>query len=83
MDDTNYGYRVSWSDEDDAWVGQCDGFLRVSHLASTEAEASDGIRSLVVDIVSDMRANGEPLPPAVPWERHDAERLDAATAWSG
>ena len=82
MDDPNYGYQVSWSDEDDAWVGRCDGFLRVSHLSSTEADALDGIRALVADIVSDMRANGEPLPSPVPWEWHDAARLDSATAWS-
>ncbi len=47
-----------------------------------EAEALDGIRALVADIVSDLRANGEPLPSPVPWEWHDAARLDSATAWS-
>ncbi len=82
MADPNYGYQVFWSDEDDAWVGRCDGFMRVSHLAPTEAEALGGIRALAADIVSDLRANGEPLPSPVPWEWHDAARLDSATAWS-
>ena len=47
MDDPSYEYRASWSDNSDAWVGRCDGFLLVSHLAPTEAEALDGIRALV------------------------------------
>ena len=82
MDDSGYEYRASWSDEDDAWVGVCDGFLLVSHLAPTEAEALDGIRALIADVVADMRDNGEPLPPPVPWELHDAARLAATLAWS-
>lgn len=82
MDDLRYDYRASWSEEDDVWVGVCNGFLLVSHLAPTEAEASSGIRSLVVDIVSDMRANGEPLPVPLSWESYDAARLDTAAAWS-
>ena len=31
MDDQRYGYRVFWSEADDAWVGVCNGFLLVSH----------------------------------------------------
>ena len=72
MDDPCYEYRAFWSDDDGAWVGLCDGFLLVSHLAPTEPEALGGVRSLVTDIVSDMRANGEPLPRPVPWESRDA-----------
>lgn len=82
MDDPGYEYRTSWSEDDDAWVGACNGFLLVSHLAPTEAEASGGIRSLVADIVSDMRANGEPLPLPLPWELYDAARLGTVTARS-
>ncbi len=82
MDVLGYQYRASWSDNNSAWVGQCDGFLLVSHLASTEAEALSGIRSLVADIVSDMRANGEPLPVPLSWESYDVARLDTAAAWS-
>ncbi len=82
MDDPGYEYRTSWSEDDDAWVGACNGFLLVSHLAPTEVEASSGIRSLVADIVSDMRANGESLPLPLPWELYDAARLDTVTARS-
>ena len=82
MDDPGYEYRTSWSEDDEAWVGACNGFLLVSHLAPTEAEAVSGIRSLVADIVSDMRANGEPLPLPILWEAYDAARLGTVTAWS-
>ncbi len=82
MDDPRYEYRASWSEDDEAWVGVCNGFLLVSHLATTEAEALSGIRSLVTDIVSEMRANGEPPPLPLPWESFDAVQLGAVTAWS-
>ena len=83
MNVPGYKYRASWSDDSNAWVGRCDGFLLASHLAPTEAEALDGIQALVADIVYDLRAKGEPLPSPVPWEWHDAARLDDAAAWSG
>lgn len=82
MDDPGYEYRVSWSEADDAWVGVCNGFLLVSHLALTEAEALSGIRSLVSGIVSEMRADDEPLPLPLPWESFDAVQFGTVTAWS-
>lgn len=82
MDDPCYEYRAFWSAEDDAWIGLCDGFELVSHLASTEAEALDGIRSLVSDIVADLRSDGEPLPRPAPWERREAAHLSRASARS-
>lgn len=82
MDEPDYEYRTSWSEDDDAWVGVCNGFLLVSHLAPTEAEALSGIRSLVADIVSDMTANGEPLPLSLSWESFDAAQLGAVPAQS-
>ena len=66
MDDPSYEYQASWSDNNDAWVGRCDGFLLVSHLAPTEAEALDGIRALVADIVSDLRPMASRCPLQFP-----------------
>ena len=80
MDEPCYEYRAFWSAEDDAWVGLCDGFSLVSHLAPTEAEALDGIRSLVTGIVSDLSSDGEPLPSPAPWEQHGAARCAGAPA---
>ena len=36
----------------------------MSWLAYTQAEALEGIRSLVADVVEDMLVDDEPLPPA-------------------
>jgi hypothetical protein len=82
VDDPGYRYVARWSGEGDAWVGLCDGFTLVSHLAPTEGEALGGIRALVATIVADMRAAGEALPRPVPWETHGDTRIDAATARS-
>ena len=82
MDELCYEYRAFWSAEDDAWVGLCDGFSLVSHLAPTEAEALDGIRSLASAIVADLRSGGEPLPLPAPWGEDNAGCL-SGTAMRG
>ena len=57
-----YTYRVSWSPEDKEYVGSCAEFPSLSHLDPDMDKALAGIRSLVGDVVEDMRANGEPIP---------------------
>ncbi len=47
MSDKTFDYKVSWSDEDECFVGTCKNFPGLSHLDSNEAAALDGIRSLV------------------------------------
>ena len=58
----HYTYRVTWSAEDEEHVGLCLEFPSLSWLAPHPNEAFSGIRELVQDVVSDMRANDEPLP---------------------
>ena len=62
----HYTYRVTWSPEDEEYVGLCTEFPSLNWLAATHDEALFGIRSLVADCVEDMQANGEdpPLPLA-------------------
>ena len=79
MDEPRYTFGAFWSATDDAWVGLCDGFSLVSHVAPTESEALDGIRSLVADIVADLRSDGEPLPSPAPGELHSAAGLFGAS----
>jgi hypothetical protein len=43
-------FRTFWSEEDGAFVGLCDQFPSVSHIASTGAAALNGIRNLVAQI---------------------------------
>ena len=63
MNADHYTYRVTWSAEDEEYVGLCAEFPSLSWLAPTQKEAFAGIRELVADCVSDMAANDE-TPPA-------------------
>ncbi|HME20431.1 MAG TPA: toxin-antitoxin system HicB family antitoxin [Acetobacteraceae bacterium] len=58
----HFTYRVSWSAEDDEYVGTCAEFPSLSHLDADQDAAMRGIRALVADVVADMRANGEAVP---------------------
>lgn len=82
MSSPRYEYRASWSGEDDAWIGVCNGFLLVSHAAPTEADCLRGIRALVDDIVADLRGNGEPLPRPLSWGAFDSRTSDAVVGSS-
>ena len=58
----HYTYRVTWSAEDEEYVGLCAEFPGLSWLAPTPDAAFAGIRRLVADCVADIQANGEPAP---------------------
>jgi len=58
----HYTYRVTWSEEDGEHVGLCAEFPSLSWLASEPEAALQGIRQVVADVVSDLRANGEQIP---------------------
>ena len=62
MSADHYTYRVTWSAEDQEHVGLCIEFPALSWLAATPEEALSGIRTLVHDVVDDLRANCEPVP---------------------
>ena len=57
-----YTYRVTWSAEDDEYVGLCAEFPSLSWLASTPEAALKGIRNTVAEVVEDLKANKEPIP---------------------
>ena len=83
MNGPRYKFRALWSDEDGAWVGVCNGFPLVSHIAPTQAECLRGIGALLDDIVTDLLATGEPLSQPVPWDAFDAMQLDVAVGSAG
>ena len=58
----HYTYRLTWSVEDEEYVGLCAEFPSLSWLASTQEEAFSGIRRLVAESIEDMRANNEQPP---------------------
>ena len=58
----HYTYRVTWSEEDEEYVGLCAEFQSLSWLASDPEAALLGIRQLITDVVADLHASGEPVP---------------------
>jgi predicted HicB family RNase H-like nuclease len=57
-----YTYRVTWSVDDNEYVGLCVEFPGLSWLAPDPEEALRGVRKVVADVVADMRSNGEEIP---------------------
>ncbi len=58
----HYTYRVTWSEEDAEYVGLCAEFPSLSWLAVSPEAALKGIRSVVAQVVKDMRSHGEGMP---------------------
>ena len=58
----HYTYRLTWSVEDEEYVGLCAEFPSLSWLASTQEESFSGVRRLVSESIADMRANNEQPP---------------------
>lgn len=58
----HYSYRVTWSEEDNEYVGLCVEFPSLSWLEAEPEAALRGIRKVVADVVADLLANGEHIP---------------------
>lgn len=93
LNNDHYTYRVTWSEEDGEYVGQCIEFSSLSWLAAEPEAALHGIRQVVADVVADLQSNGEPIPEPlaakkysgrfmvrVPPELHRRLALEAAEA---
>lgn len=57
-----YTYRVTWSEEDQEYVGLAAEFPSLSWLAPSQGEALNGIVKLVGEVLVDM-AKGKEEPP--------------------
>jgi predicted HicB family RNase H-like nuclease len=92
-DHDHYTYRVTWSAEDEEYVGLCVEFPSLSWLAKSHIDALQGILALVSEVVVDMQESGEKLPDPlstrdysgkfvvrVPPEVHRSLTLEAAEA---
>ncbi len=62
----NYNYRVTWSVEDEEFVGLCVEYPSLSYLDEDSHAALEGITNLVKDVVADMEATGEKVPDPLP-----------------
>jgi len=57
-----YTYRITWSEDDQEFVGLCIEFPSLSWLAKTPEDALNGIRRVVRKAILDMETNGESAP---------------------
>lgn len=65
-----YTYRVTWSVEDNEYVGLCSEFPSLSWLASNQDAALTGIRQVVSEVVEDMLTNGEEIPESLATKKY-------------
>jgi predicted HicB family RNase H-like nuclease len=65
----HYTYRITWSEEDQEYVGLCLEFPSLSYLAKTQAVALKEIMKLVHETVADMEMNHETIPEPIA-EKH-------------
>jgi predicted HicB family RNase H-like nuclease len=68
--DDRYTYRVTWSEEDDEYVGLCTEFPSLSWLAKDPEAALRGIRKLVREVIEDMMKEGEAIPDPISLKRY-------------
>ena len=68
-----YTYRVTWSEDDNEYVGLCAEFNSLSWLAKTPESALKGIRKVVSDVVKDMQDNGETIPEPISCKRYSGK----------
>jgi len=61
----HYTYRVTWSEDDNEYIGLCVEFPSLSWLDKTQEDALKGIRKVVTDVVEDMQAHGEKVPEPI------------------
>lgn len=55
---------VEWSDEDNAFVGQCPGVIGPCCHGPDEADVYRQLCEIVEEWVSRLQSEGRPLPPA-------------------
>jgi predicted HicB family RNase H-like nuclease len=70
-----YTYRVTWSVDDNEYVGLCTEFPSLSWLASDPESALRGIRKVVAEVVADMQSTGEKIPEPLATKKYSGRFL--------
>ena len=65
LQNDRYTYRVTWSEEDNEYVGLCVEFPGLSWLEPLPEEALKGIRQVVAQAVADLEAGQETVPEPI------------------
>lgn len=73
LENDRYTYRVTWSEEDEEYIGLCVEFPGLSWLAIEPESALRGIRQIVAEAVADMRAGGEAMPEPIALRRYSGK----------
>lgn len=60
-----YTYRITWSEDDNKYVGLCAEFPSLSSLAGTPEATLRGIRKVVAEVLEDMQKTGEQIPEPI------------------
>jgi len=68
-----YTYRITWSEDDNEYVGLCAEFPGLSWLEDTPEKALKGIRSLVADVILDINRNNEPVPEPIACKQYSGK----------
>jgi predicted HicB family RNase H-like nuclease len=64
-----YTYRVTWSEEDQEYVGLCVEFPSLSWLDGNPEAALAGIRKMVANVIKDMKGSKETPPEPISSKR--------------
>jgi predicted HicB family RNase H-like nuclease len=73
LQNDRYTYRVTWSDDDNEYVGLCAEFPSLSWLAGNPETALKGMRKLVEDVLRDMQKEGETIPEPIACKKYSGK----------
>jgi predicted HicB family RNase H-like nuclease len=73
LQNDRYTYRVTWSEDDNEYVGLCVEFPSLSWLEPSPEKALRGIRQVVADAVADLGANGEEIPEPIATKKYSGK----------
>ena len=73
LQNDRYTYRVTWSEEDNEYVGLCVEFPGLSWLETLPEKALKGIRQVVSQVTVDMEASGETVPEPIAIKRYSGK----------
>jgi len=68
-----YTYRVTWSEDDQEYIGLCAEFPSLSWLDQTPESALNGIRETVESVIKDMKDTGEEIPQPIACKRYSGK----------
>jgi predicted HicB family RNase H-like nuclease len=73
LQNDRFTYRVTWSEEDNEYVGLCVEFPSLSWLEPTMEAALQGVRQVVASVVTDLETKGEPVPEPIATRKYSGK----------